>query len=293
MRFQIGILPQKYTAIEPGPNDELRRTQSVCRNGKKRLEAAMPTDATGPTIEALRALLLFAEKGESKTVGSLLGVHASGISRRLRLFQKAGLMKKVGSGLALTVRGREALPALRGLLRQYDQLSRWLKEPAREQPQALVVATGAAGAAYYLPPVLALLRKWLPSCAVRVQVCRGRDRIRGVADGSFDLAIVSHDADQVRTPIGATETETSLEFEELAHHSLCLLARQQTEAAETLRQLPVEQTVPLVWLARFELIGLDPRSGLRRQLERVRPAKLVAASTVQKASGVGASYRIG
>lgn len=228
----------------------------------------MTTDATGPTIEALRALLLFAEKGESKTVGSLLGVHASGISRRLRLFQEAGLLKKIGPGLALTVRGRQALPALRGLLRQYDQLSRWLKEPAREQPQALVVATGAAGAAYYLPPALALLRKRLPSCAVRVQVCRGRERIRGVADGSFDLAIVSHDADQVWTTAGTTEEQAGLEIETLADHSLCLLALQHTDAAETLGQLPEEQTVPLAWLARFELVGLDPHSGLRRQLEQ-------------------------
>jgi DNA-binding transcriptional LysR family regulator len=235
----------------------------------------MTTDATGPTIEALRALFLFAEEGESKTVGNLLGVHASGISRRLRPFRKAGLLKKMGSGLALTERGRQTLPALRCLLRQYDQLARWLKEQAREPPQALVVATGAPGAAYYLPPALALLRNRLPSCAVRVHVCRGRERIRGVADGSFDLAIVSHDADQVRMTAGTTEAEAGLQLEALADHSLCLLARQQTDEAQTLEQLPEEQTVLLTWLARFELVGLDPRSGLRRQLEqRLRAAGL-------------------
>src|SRR5262249_38269159 len=161
--------------------------------------------------------------------GELLGVHASGVSRRLRPFQEAGLLTKVGPGLVLTERGRRALPALRSLLRQYDQLARWLREAAREGPQAPVVAARAPRAAYSLPPALALLRGRLTGWAVRVHVCRGRDRIRGVADGSFDLAVVSHDGDQVRAAAGGT-----LEGEPLADHRLCLLAARRTAAGEML-----------------------------------------------------------
>ena len=54
----------------------------------------MATDATGPAVEALRALLLFAEQGEGKAVGELLGVHASGVSRRLRPFQEAAIGRR-------------------------------------------------------------------------------------------------------------------------------------------------------------------------------------------------------
>jgi DNA-binding transcriptional LysR family regulator len=233
----------------------------------------MAVDATGPAVEALRAFLAFAEQGEGKAVAERLGINASGISRRLRQFQMAGLLAKVGPGLALTERGRQAVPAVRDLLRQYDQLTRWLA--SREAaPQALTVATGSSGAAYYLPPALALLRDRLPGQVVRGHVCRGRDRIRGVADGSFDLAVVSHDSDQVLATAGTAGSEDAVRIQHLADHPLCLLAGRKTAAGVALGKMLESQTAPLSCLTEFELVGMDARSGVRRQIEqRLRAAK--------------------
>jgi DNA-binding transcriptional LysR family regulator len=229
--------------------------------------AAMTVDATGPAVEALRVLLAFSEQGEGKAVARSLGIDASGVSRRLRQFQKSGLLAKAGPGLTLTERGRQALPAVRELLRQYDQLARWLVE-RESAPRELSIATGSSGAAYYLPPVLALLKKRRPDWSVRGHVCRGRDRIRGVADGSFDLAVVSHDTDQVQAAAGATGGEGVVEVEHLVDHRLCLLAGRNTPAGVTLGRFLESQAAPLSCLAEFELVGLDARSGLRRQIEQ-------------------------
>jgi DNA-binding transcriptional LysR family regulator len=227
----------------------------------------MAVDSTGPALEALRALLAFAEQGEGKAVARILGVDASAVSRRLRQFQKAGLLAKAGPGLAMTERGRQALPAVRELLRRYDQLSRWLAEH-ESAPQVLTVATGGSGAAYYLPPALVLLKDRLPDVVVRGHVCRGKDRIRGVADGSFDLAIISHDTDQIQAAAGTAGVEVGVEVRRLADHPLCLLAGRKTPAGVALGQILESQKAPLSCLAEFELVGLDARSGLRRQIEQ-------------------------
>jgi DNA-binding transcriptional LysR family regulator len=55
----------------------------------------------------------------------------------------------------LTDKGRAALPAIRVLLRQHDQLAGWLNG-RREHHQVLAIATGSFGARFYLPRALAL-----------------------------------------------------------------------------------------------------------------------------------------
>ena len=104
---------------------------------------------------------------------------------------------------------------------------------------------------------------------MRVQVRRGRERILGVADGTYDLAIVSHDEWQIRPLVASALGErASLRIEPLAEHALCLATRKGTPAATDLERSPEGQPVPLAQLSGFALVGLDPQSGLRRQLER-------------------------
>jgi len=89
-----------------------------------------------------------------------------------------------------------------------------------------------------------------------------------VADGTYDLAIVSHDATQIRAILAGARGESAvLRIEPLAEHLLCLVAGKGTPFGPELAQVLDGQTVPLSMLTAFPLVGLDPQSGIRRQLE--------------------------
>jgi DNA-binding transcriptional LysR family regulator len=222
-----------------------------------------------PTLECLQTLLLFAEKKEAAAVAAELHVDPAVVCRRLKeLRTRYGLLEKRGPGQALTRRGEEAVPAVRALLRQHEHLAEWLagRQP---RPQVLVVATGSLTSQLYLPRALALFAEQQPGWQVQVQVRRGRERILGTADGTFDLAVVSHDPGQVAAVLVATFGEDArLEVEELGRECLCLIARKGTAAGERLARVLESQAVPPGRLADFDLIGLDAQSGIRRQLER-------------------------
>ena len=222
-----------------------------------------------PTLEYLQTLLLFAEKKEAAAVAAELHVDPAVVCRRLKeLRTRYGLLQKRGSGQALTRRGEEAVPAIRALLRQHDHLAEWLAG-RQANPQVVVVATGSLSSQLYLPRALALFAEQQPGWQVQVQVRRGRERILGTADGTFDLALVSHDPAQIAAVLlAACGEDARLEVEELGRECLCLIARKGTPAGERLAQALESQAVPLARLADFELIGLDAQSGIRRQLER-------------------------
>jgi DNA-binding transcriptional LysR family regulator len=228
----------------------------------------MSKDARGPSLELLNTLLAFAERGEVAAVAALIGLDPAVISRRLReLRLEYGLIVKQGRELVLTDKGRAALPAVRSMLRQHKQLTEWLKD-RQAKPQALSIATGSFGARFYLPRALAQFQEQHPDWQVRVQIRRGRDRILGVADGTFDLAIVSHDATQIRAILGAARVAPgALRSEPLAEHLLYLVAGKDTSFGAELARSLDGQMVPLSWLSAFPLVGLDPQSGIRRQLE--------------------------
>ena len=59
----------------------------------------------------------------------------------------------------------------------------------------------------------------------------------------------------------------SLRIEPLAEHPLCLVAGKDTPFGRELSEVLEGQTVPLSKLSAFPLVGLDPQSGIRRQLE--------------------------
>ena len=89
-----------------------------------------------------------------------------------------------------------------------------------------------------------------------------------MADGTFDLAIVSHDAAQIRAILAAARVElAALRLEPLADHALCLVAGKDTPFGRELCHVLEGQTVPLSMLPVFPLVGLDLQSGIRRQLE--------------------------
>ncbi len=228
----------------------------------------MTRDAKEPSLEALHTLLLFAERGEVMAVAAAIGLDPAVISRRLRdLRLKHGLVVKRGRDLALTDKGRAALPAIRSLLRQHAHLADWLSN-RQDSPEVLSIATGSFRARFYLPRALARFGERHPGIQVRVQIRRGRERILGVADGTFDLAIVSHDETQIRTLIaGARGESVTLRIEPIAEHPLYLLCGKDTPFARELSKVLDGQPVPLSIFSALPLVGLDLQSGIRRQIE--------------------------
>jgi DNA-binding transcriptional LysR family regulator len=228
----------------------------------------MTRDAREPSLELLQTLLLFVERGSVAAVSRTVRLDEAVISRRLgHLRDRYGLLSGRGRALALTEKGRDAVPLIRALLQQQDRLADWLKD-RQPGPLVLTVATGHFAARFYLPGALARFAAEHPDWLVRVQVRRGRERVLGVADGTYDLAIVSHDATQIRLLAGSVlGTSACLSIEDLAEHALVLVARQGTRAGDALAQVSEGQTVPLARLVDLPLVGLDAQSGLRRQVE--------------------------
>jgi DNA-binding transcriptional LysR family regulator len=229
---------------------------------------AMTRDAREPSVELLHTLRLFAEHGDVASVAQVLGLDAAVISRRLaKLRTKYGLLRSARRSLELTEKGSAALPAVINLLRQHDQLAGWLNEQA-VSPQVLSIATGSFGARFYLPAAISVFSKQHSDWQVRVQVRRGRERILGVADGIYDLAIVSHDEVQIRSLLAGSRGDSPpLRIEPLSEHLLCVLARKDTPCGRELSKVLEGQPVPPAMLSVLPLVGLDLQSGIRRQIE--------------------------
>jgi DNA-binding transcriptional LysR family regulator len=221
-----------------------------------------------PGLEYLHAFLLFADRRAAAEVAKELRIDEAAVSRKLKALRtRYKLLEKRGKAQALTARGREALPAVRSLLRQYDHLVEWLNG-RQARPQGITVAAGTLDAQLRLPRALARVAAELPGWQLQVQVRRGRERILGTANGIYDLAIVSHDRSQIQALVNAAfGEEVRLEVEELAAEWLCLIARRGSPAGDRLAAGLESQAVPAARLADYELIGLDGQSGIRRQLE--------------------------
>jgi DNA-binding transcriptional LysR family regulator len=154
----------------------------------------------------------------------------------------------------------------------YRQLVGRLKEQER-LPEIVRVAVGGSFAGAF-PVALAAFREQYRTVAVRVQVCRGQERILGVARGEFDLALVTHTPEQVEFACSAPR----LRVETLREQPLVVAALATSEDGQRLRSCPEKQPIPPAELLQLSLLGLDGQSGVRRQLDRALRGANVSGS---------------
>lgn len=236
----------------------------------------MPTDAGGPSIELLRTFALFAEQGEVGRTAIALGMSVSVVSRRLQELADLpyGLVEKRGNGVVLSEKGRTALPAVARLLRAYNQFVHRLA--GREAAVEVVrVAAGTGLQHTPFPQALAAFRATRPDVGVHVRVCRGRERLAGVVRGEFDLALVSHDEDRVRAVCGDL---AGLCVEALREQPLVVAAASGSEDGSKLAVWPAGNSVSPALLGQLALLGIDPQSNVRHQLDRALTAAGLPAS---------------
>lgn len=251
-------------------------------NNIKKNEGVLADDehAPQPTIDAIRALVAFADAGNSVSEAARrLRSSQPVVSVKLRVFQagdrpRAILLERDADGRSLrfTEAGQHALPVMREMVRQYDQLFLHLKGEA-ESPRQIRIAVGAFGAEFLLPPVLSKLlapseNDSTASFTVRTNVMRGRDRIIGVAEGKYDLAIASHTPEQVRDVLrDARIREQAVECQPLLQLPMIVAAGRGTAAAIELDKTKKSKPLPLETLTQWPLVGPDQNSAVRRRLE--------------------------
>jgi DNA-binding transcriptional LysR family regulator len=222
-----------------------------------------------PSIEELRTLVLLAETGSVSEAAARLGIKQPVASGRLKVFREGDpLLQTRGNQVDLTDKGHAALPAIRDIVLRFDHLKQFLAN-RRERPQVLRVATGSSASQYYLPRALASMRQQLPNWEIETRVARGEQRILAVADGTVELAIVSHDPLQIELALHAAHGNgVRLAVSQLARQQLCVIARKHSVEADQLHDVLQGQYVPLKMLCRWRLVGLDRHSGVRHQIER-------------------------
>ena len=234
-----------------------------------------------PTMDAIRTLVAFVDSdGSVSEAARRLGSHQPVVSIKLKSFQTSATTGAIllqrspaGRGLVLTDAGESVLPTMRELVRQYDQMMAHLSGIA-ECPRQIRVAAGAFSAEFLLPRALACLKDSAqldPSSeiSIRTNVMRGRDRILGVASGSFDIAIVSYSQEQVRETLReANEPENAVVCSPLVSLPMIVAAGRGTAAATDLETTSAAEPIRLETLRQWTLVGPDRQSGIRRRLEQ-------------------------
>ena len=225
----------------------------------------------GPSITALRELIALVDHGGVGAAAAALDLTQPTLSRKLMVFKgtvaREGILCKHGKTLELTERGRLAMPAVRRLLQQYEQVARYL---AAEQTHRQVVRLGLGqfGAEHYLPQLLTALDRQILDAELQPRMLRGRDRIERVAMGKLELAIVTHDPTAIRELAARQGTDPDrIAITEITRRRIMAVAHKKSPWAKLLRQAPADRVLEIEQLAAYTLVGLDSRSGFRRRLD--------------------------
>jgi DNA-binding transcriptional LysR family regulator len=227
------------------------------------------------SLKMLHAFLTWAESSSEAEAARKLGITQPALHRKLEKFQAQigsgpRLMHRDRASWKLTAEGRVILPVIRDLVRRYEQLESHLGD-RNELPRVLRIVTGQFAAQYILPNAIAALRKNLPDCRIETHAARGRDRILGVANAQYDLALVSHTPDQVHAIIRKQlrTRERLLTCEPFVQYPFVVIAHRDSAEGRSLAKLPAKAAITADQLEGWRLIGLDPQAGLRQRLEQL------------------------
>ena len=220
------------------------------------------------SLELLRTFLsLVRNDGDAVQAAQHLGVNQPSMSKRLRFLQHAGSvlsrpwLEREGKTWRLTAEGQKVLPAVAEIVGRYEQLTGFITEPTPQQPQVRF-SCGQNSVAGFVRQAIHLFRKEHPEVRVRVATMPGSSRIEGVANGSLDLATVTHDENAIfeiaRRPL-FVETITS--------DRVALVCAEDTPWSKPLGQIASDH-LTLDDLTHFPLILPEPAAGIRKGLDQ-------------------------
>lgn len=231
------------------------------------LEFSVPRP-THLSLELLRTFLsLVRSDGDAVEAAKRLGVNQPSMSKRLRFLQHAGSvlsrpwLVRDGKTWRLTTEGQKVLPAVVEIVGRYEQLTGFITEPAPQRPQVRF-SCGQNSVAGFVRQAIHLFHREHPKVRVRIATMPGSTRIEGVANGSLDLATVTHDANAI-----LEIARRPLFVETIASDRLALVCAEDTPWSKLLRQLPAAAAT-LKDLTHFPLILPEPAAGIRKGLDQ-------------------------
>lgn len=222
------------------------------------------------TFELMETLVeLVNSNGDASLAGRRLGINQPSMSKRLKLLQQsdrvgpAPWVQRKGQLWTLTAVGERNLPAVRQLLRLEQSLGSDIDTRALMQP-TVSIACGQTALTSILKTPLNQFRKEFKDARVRISTPRGAARIQGVANGTYDFALVTHDEADIHRIAGR-----SLYVETLHDDPFMLVCGKKAHEGvrHQFEQLP-KRPASIKELVRFPLILPEPDAGLRRSLDR-------------------------
>jgi DNA-binding transcriptional LysR family regulator len=213
-------------------------------------------------------IALVRHDGEAATAAESLNINQPSMSKRLAVLQHArrGIpqpwIARQGKRWALTEEGRRALPAAEEIVRRYWTLLESLDE-ADAHAADVRFACGRHAALGFVHQAVVRLRAARPELRVRVSTLRGRERVERVANGSLDLATVTHDEQQLQAIARRT-----LRVETLFSDRLVLAVGRAAPRDVQARFKALPETIGAAQLAGLPLILPEPDSGIRQRLDR-------------------------
>jgi DNA-binding transcriptional LysR family regulator len=219
------------------------------------------------SLELLRTFTtLVGTRGDALAAAEKLGINQPSMSKRLRYLQHKGdvldrpWVMREGKAWQLTEAGQEVLPAVEEIVRRYEQLARLVSEP-KPSIQQVSFACGSL-AAGVVRGAVRRFREQHPSIRPRISTSPGILRIRGVAMGSLDLALVTQSRATIRRI-----ARRRLSIEPLETEHLVLVCADSSPWAQRVGELKGKVTPAA--LKDFPLILPEPDTGLRRRLDRI------------------------
>jgi DNA-binding transcriptional LysR family regulator len=187
------------------------------------------------------------------------------MSKRLASLQHCGRIlhrpwvEREGKQWRLTEEGCRVLPAVEELLRRYEHLTAFVETAGH--PGVVFACGREALTSFVLDAVQRFRREQPQAPRVGLATPRGERRIEGVANGLFDLAVVTHDSDQIRAV-----ARRPLVVEDLFDDPLVLACGKDSPCAEAFARLP-EKNLSGRALVGLPLVLLEHDGGLRQKFE--------------------------
>jgi DNA-binding transcriptional LysR family regulator len=243
--------------------------RGVCFGQHAVKESLTIPQAATLSFELLRTFLAVVHGGgDAAKAMRDLGLNQPTMSKRLRHLQHPGpVLKKPwlvrrGKLWQLTAEGQRVLPAVAELVQGYANLSLFLRgEDVDATP--IRFACGQQMAQGFVRKALRIYTAEHAGLPPRISTLRGHSRIEGVANGSLDMAIVTHDEAAI-----AEIARRPLHIESLVSQCLALVDAGTASWSRSFCQLPDQEVKPS-HLCDFPLIMPEPDSGIRKAVDQV------------------------
>jgi DNA-binding transcriptional LysR family regulator len=202
--------------------------------------------------------------GDAMAAAKQLGINQPSISKRLAILQHAGRilqtpwMERRGKRWYLTEEGKRVLPAVEEILHRYRILTEAIQESegSRLSMSCLPHYSGSL-----LREAILKWRDDFPQERFRVVTPESDTGIEGVANGSYDLAIVTEGTDEIQRI-----AHRPLHVESLLNDPLVMVASPRCPNFQEFSELP-EKKGSTKAITRFPLLLPERETAIRRELE--------------------------